>query len=494
MISKVVFYNSVLVILVHGFIYSNQIFQYRTSKIIVGCKNNDKSENDLGKKIKKAQNKFDRSIDDFMGKRYGKGEVFYGKRTSDMSEEEYRVYIGGETSAEVPYSEKPMRGNAILIVGGLDSIGQWVAFDLAEKGFTIRVTSEDNKEAIEWFGLPGNNVDIIPLTPDSSEENYAKAIEGIQAIILAGNFDPTINVGPLLDKGSRYGKIVKRLLSMTVRAQQAEVGEVQKIVQISRYTPWADAKGEWGQGLTQQQPKKNDFISSLFSAANGAVDAPFYSQFRKQHENVEEDVRRCGLNYGIIRAPPIVALTRAGARYRMTLIQKPSDLNELSTTTEESGSTLSLTLGQLDLAEAAVQTLLSEQLSKTTFTVCEDPNDLISRRRRAAARRSKLTGTTTAESEKRRGLFDYLFGDEEREEDLATVAEEGQEEVLDENQDIIPRPSRNSYYGILTMSDEDLRASYMIRAEEAVIQQLTEDEMVEQYWSRLFKTLQRDSK
>lgn len=38
---------------------------------------------------KKKSTKFDRVIDDFIGKRYGAGEAFYGKRMSDLDEETY---------------------------------------------------------------------------------------------------------------------------------------------------------------------------------------------------------------------------------------------------------------------------------------------------------------------------------------------------------------------------------------------------------------------
>ena len=124
----------------------------------------------------KKSTKIDRIIDDFVGKRYGNGEFFYGKRTSDMSEEDYQE-LKSRTDPQLPDEDSPMAENAVLIVGGLDHVGQWVAFDLAEKGFKIRVTGENFKDAVKIFGLPGFNVDIIVLTPSSSEERFARAIE-----------------------------------------------------------------------------------------------------------------------------------------------------------------------------------------------------------------------------------------------------------------------------------------------------------------------------
>jgi hypothetical protein len=134
---------------------------------------NDGEYSKKSAKIKKST-KVDRIIDDFMGKRYGNGEFFYGKRTSDLSEEEFVEKTGG---SKIPDDDGPLRENAILIVGGIETMAQWIAFDLAEKGFTIRIACEDRKNAIEWFGLPGNNVDIISLTSSSTDEKFARAVQ-----------------------------------------------------------------------------------------------------------------------------------------------------------------------------------------------------------------------------------------------------------------------------------------------------------------------------
>jgi hypothetical protein len=65
------------------------------------------------------RSKFSRSIDDFVGKRYGAGEAFYGKRTSDMSDEAYNAIYGKKTEdITSSWNTMAMRDNAILLVGG----------------------------------------------------------------------------------------------------------------------------------------------------------------------------------------------------------------------------------------------------------------------------------------------------------------------------------------------------------------------------------------
>ena len=39
------------------------------------------------------------------------------------------------------FEAAPLRPNSILVLGSMDSIGQWVAYDLVEKGFSVRVCS-----------------------------------------------------------------------------------------------------------------------------------------------------------------------------------------------------------------------------------------------------------------------------------------------------------------------------------------------------------------
>jgi len=93
------------------------------------------------------KSKFDRAVDDFVSKRYGQGEAWYGKRTSDLSDEDYDKLYSSQ-NPKIEEEEKPLKENAILIVGSLESFGQFVSFELATKGFNIRIVSPDKKKAV----------------------------------------------------------------------------------------------------------------------------------------------------------------------------------------------------------------------------------------------------------------------------------------------------------------------------------------------------------
>jgi hypothetical protein len=56
-------------------------------------------------------------IDDFIGKKYGAGEKFYGKRTSGLTEDEYNdlIYQGRPSQDDkmIEYDREPMKPNAM---------------------------------------------------------------------------------------------------------------------------------------------------------------------------------------------------------------------------------------------------------------------------------------------------------------------------------------------------------------------------------------------
>ena len=60
---------------------------------------------------KKKSTKFDRVIEDFIGKRYGAGEAFYGKRLSDLDDDTYQEMQ--DLKKPKSYDEKPPRDNAV---------------------------------------------------------------------------------------------------------------------------------------------------------------------------------------------------------------------------------------------------------------------------------------------------------------------------------------------------------------------------------------------
>jgi hypothetical protein len=256
------------------------------------------SNKDDGKEEKKVKStKFDRVVNDFIGKRYGAGSYFYGQRLSDLSEEEFaeRRGLRQQKSAK---KDEPMKDNAILIVGSLDEIGQWVAFELGEKGFNIRIACDDKQRAVNIFGE--NNVDIIELKKDSSEEQYATAIEGVQALVLCPNFAPK-----WIGLDSSECVIAERIVDMSLRAKEAKVGKVKKIVSISRCIPGLD---EAGSRSTAQNQPKGGLIDSILSAS---ADAPVYKSFRALHTKIEDVVRTAGFEYAVVRAPAVVEVSNA---------------------------------------------------------------------------------------------------------------------------------------------------------------------------------------
>lgn len=165
-----------------------------------------------------------------------------------------------------------MRDNAILIVGGIEDIGMWTAFELAEKGFVIRIASTNMKEAINVFGLPRNNVDIVELKGNQTpEEKYATAVNGVQAIVLCANFIPQFDFGPAGTQAREERETALNILDMAQRARQAKVGQVAKVVMVSRAIP-----------NFLLPPSRNPVISYI----EQSVDSSLFNSFRMRHEQV----------------------------------------------------------------------------------------------------------------------------------------------------------------------------------------------------------------
>ena len=87
------------------------------------------------KPLKPKKSKLDRVVDDFIGKRFGAGDFFYGERVSQLTDEEYIEQY--EAVDEEELVERPLKDNAILLVGSLEAMGQWVAFELAGIAFQL---------------------------------------------------------------------------------------------------------------------------------------------------------------------------------------------------------------------------------------------------------------------------------------------------------------------------------------------------------------------
>lgn len=380
---------------------------------------------------KKKSTKFDRVIDDFIGKRYGAGEAFYGKRMSDLDEDAYSEIQNRNKPRS--FSNNPPKENAIAIYGSLDSIGQFLVYELNEKGFNIRLLTDNVKGAINMFGLPGNNVDIIELKLESPLESYTKAVEGAQAVIFSGNFDPVMNL--LIGSCRKYNQIAIKLLEIMRQTKQNTKGtSIQKIVHVSRYSEAV--------GMKLQNP------FDLFENAESGL----FSTFRSLAFDLEEAVRDSSFEYVVVRAPGLVEVSREGSRRDLIVTQQLQS----SSFTEE--STSSAEIGILDLAECVSQALLLD-VSGVTFQVREES-------------RGQVEVDQPLISSK---AMDLEFG------------------VSPKREIVSRRVVRRAYYSILDMDDADMRSSYMIKPQEAYVAQLEEDTLVEKYWASMFKTLRKDT-
>ena len=228
-------------------------------------------------------------MSDFVGKRYGAGAAFYGARSSDLSEEEYAEMTGVKKGDETPDEEKVLRDNAILIFGSLNLIGQWVAFELNEKGFQIRVACSDKQDAIKIFGL--NNVDIVELKKDATEQQYARAVQGVQAVVFCHNFEPRVDF--LNGVGKAETATALSLLNIAIRAKEADVGSVKKVVAVSRMIPSSSSQSKDGDNILNAIMMKQS-------------DNKIYSSFRDMHSSFETLIKNAGFEYAIVRAPPVV--------------------------------------------------------------------------------------------------------------------------------------------------------------------------------------------
>jgi hypothetical protein len=228
-----------------------------------------------------------------------------------------------------------------------------------------------------------------------------------------------------------------------MRARDAKVGTIKKIVHCSRVVPWSNGPA--------------------FSLSN--ADSGIFKGFRSLHEQLEESIRQSKFDYAIVRAPPLVVLSRDGSKYDLLLTNSDatlSDDNEESRPINElSKDTTSLRISILDLAEAVVHGLIIDSASSVTFTVCED------------LRKSALNPPPN--------------------EDLPLIITE---EYLAKSPPIpeyvSDRNRRSAYYSILSMDDSSMKNSYLIRPAEAYRAQLEEDKAVEKYWEQKFLFLQRE--
>lgn len=303
------------------------------------------------KPTKPKKSKFDRVVDDFIGKRFGAGDYFYGERISQLTDEEYvNQYEAVDEEEKV---ERPLRENAILLVGSLEAMGQWVAFELAEKGFNIRVAVASKAQAVKIFGQ--NNVDIVELSDQQAtatgENPYAKALSGVQAIVFLPAFKPFLDVGPLAATSRAEMAVASRVLDAARAAkasQQKRSSEIQKVVFVSRVVPWLLDNKSSSSSSSSSSGGKVNFLSALL---NERVDSDLYNGFRLVHADFEQKVRESGFDYVVVRAPPVVEEAKEGARSELVILDQSGSAVSSSSSSlgSSSSSAFSGSVGMLDL-------------------------------------------------------------------------------------------------------------------------------------------------
>ena len=138
------------------------------------------------------------------------------------------------------------------------------------------------------YRFPGFNADMIEVNGDNTlEEDYAKAINGVQAIILCNNFSPTTD---RIQQEQEYQNAVN-IINIAIKARQAKVGSIKKIVMLSRYIP-------------EYLLSSPDSLTKTLIKTQ--VDSDTYNGFRLNHEKLERIVRNAKFEYVIVRAPPYV--------------------------------------------------------------------------------------------------------------------------------------------------------------------------------------------
>lgn len=452
----VIYLLIIILVIVNSFKQCGRIKQNHFRISHINAEEDDNSDNKDKSNDVKKNTMFDRVVDDFIGKRYGAGEAFYGKRTSQLTEEEYQLMRGDvPINKEKELLNREFKDNAVLIVFGVTGSyapGQWIAFELAEKGFNVRVVCDDVKKAVEIFGY--DNVDLIKLNADSSEKDYAKAIQGTQAMIICSNFEPVADLGifnlfPLpggggLKKAEDETTVAQRLLDVSTRARKGGIGQVKKVVHLSR--------------VTERKGKAGSVIQGLWDSS---ADNQVFDDFRSLHVELESFIRKSGIEYVIVRAPPRILQIREGAVYDLVTIGASPKDQQASSSLLESFSDKELQIGVLDLAESCTQALLQD-FDGITFAVCEERSD-----------NSK---------EEDSPLVDITGYENDGKNIQTRVRKQAQGN----------RVPRLWYYGILNVDDDGLRVSYMMKPSEAYKSQLEEDQQVEEYWENKLKVISRD--
>lgn len=161
-------------------------------------------------------------LENFVGKKYGAGQYFYGERSTNEQRKLQQQAL--------------LKPNAILVVGApTNEVCQSVLIELLEKGFAVRYACDDATQAFQELGSSGFNFDIVELhagsllSPASTERDFAAAVQDVQAIVLCQLNEDKVK---FWDKG-KYSLLSQKLLNVLLRALRAGVLGLKKVVVTS---------------------------------------------------------------------------------------------------------------------------------------------------------------------------------------------------------------------------------------------------------------------
>lgn len=98
-------------------------------------------------------NYFERNVDDLVGKRLGRGNIYYGERIGVKTDEE----LASERGEQAEEGDEYLKEDPVVVIGGTGRTGQWITLGLVNQNFNVRVFTRVFERAERLFGPSGSN-------------------------------------------------------------------------------------------------------------------------------------------------------------------------------------------------------------------------------------------------------------------------------------------------------------------------------------------------